>query len=283
MKLQDTYLLIATRLTPLYGVGEARAMARMLLEERYGVSRTEWIMHPEMGLTAAQHDDLEHDLQRLEQWTPVQYVIGRAEFMGRDFEVTPAVLIPRDETAELVGHIIARHAATPSLTIADIGTGSGAIAISLALALPEARVTAYDLSPEALAVAQANAHSHGAQVDFELADALDTDLMRWKMSHNPPDIIVSNPPYVTPLEREQMRENVTLHEPSLALYVPEDDPLLFYRAIAALPAYEVWFEINERFGNEVANLLRERGFAEVTIIKDIHERDRMVCGIKDKQ
>lgn len=236
-------------------------MLARLLEEKYGLDRF-----------SEQTADLSDDVARLARWEPLQYVVGRAPFYGREFAVSPVVLIPRPETEELVDRIL-KHASRPA-TILDVGTGSGAIAITLALELPQARVSAWDISPEALQVARSNAQRLGATVDFRQRDAL------LEPPQTPIDLLVSNPPYVCRSERAAMRPNVTDYEPSSALYVPDSDPLLFYRALAGYPASEAWVEINERFGGEVAGLFRQAGFAHVELLADLHDKPRFVHALR---
>lgn len=280
MTANEKYKFLVSRLVPLYGEAEARSIASLLFEMRYSISRMQRLLDPLIEFPASLEEHFISDIASLERWVPVQYIIGRAEFMGRDFEVSPDVLIPRGETEELVARMVDRYASADKLRIADIGTGSGAIAVSLALELPRSRVTAYDISEAALVLAGSNARRLGAEVRFERQDALAVESFSQLIDA---DVIVSNPPYVCPSEKESMRDNVTLHEPALALYVPENDPLLFYRALVTLPAREMWFEINERFADGVCALLCEGGFRDVKSIKDIHGRDRMVCAFDRKQ
>lgn len=274
MTTYNTYKLLTDRLEPLYGVDEARAVAHLLLDAKYGITRLNIALNPTAPFTRS--DELQNDILRLEQWTPVQYIVGVQEFYGREFAVTPAVLIPRVETEQMVRHIVDRHRHDRSCSILDIGTGSGAIAVTLALEMPQAIVQAWDISAEALDVARHNATRLGAQrVTMLESDAL---------NHQPDstfDIIVSNPPYVCLGERDDMLANVTAHEPPGALYVPDTDPLRFYRAIAAMPAREIWFEINERFAPQVTALMADNGFDQIQTLQDIHGRDRVVHGTRN--
>lgn len=265
-------------LTTIYEQGEAKAVARLVFETRYGLTMSDIILDkadaiPEEELTAL--------LLRLLTGEPVQYVLGEAEFFGRRFRVGPGVLIPRPETEELCRLLIpflAEKAPAPR-TLLDIGTGSGCIACTAALALADhpAEVTAWDISDEALCLARTNANSLGAQVNFVRQDALcpphDQDC--W-------DIIVSNPPYICESEKGTMERNVLDYEPPQALFVPDDDPLLFYRAIsryawqALKPDGHLFFELNARYGNAVASLLADMGYREVTIHQDSSYKTRFI-------
>lgn len=227
-------------------------------------------------------------MQRLEKGEPVQYVLGETEFCDRVFRVAPGVLIPRPETADLCQRILAANARPycclqppVPLRVLDVGTGSGCIAITLALGLAPVEVSAWDISPDALLVARHNAHRLQAQVNFELRDALeaatsaaaDGEGDRW-------DVIVSNPPYIAERERADMRPNVLNHEPELALFVPDTDPLRFYRAIAQYarltlrPEGQLWFEINPLFADDLERMLVEMGFADCQLIADAFGRLR---------
>lgn len=267
------------RLMPLYDENEAKAIARMVYEERFGLTLSDLLMGRDADLP---HEELEQLAQRLEQGEPVQYVLGKADFCGRSFHVEPGVLIPRPETMELIRLVNANpnvnaNPQPPTNTILDIGTGSGCIAITLALNLPEAEVTAWDISDKALAVARGNAQRLGAKVQFEKRDALQPpdDISRW-------DIIVSNPPYVCEREKKQMERNVLNWEPPLALYVPDNDPLLFYRSIgcyaqkALKPKGCLLMEMNALYGDSMLNLMESIGFTHVQLYKDQFGKDRFI-------
>jgi release factor glutamine methyltransferase len=218
-------------------------------------------------------------ISRLRRHEPLQYIVGSARFHGHRFKVTPAVLIPRPETEQLIDMIVDENPAS-DLRVLDMGTGSGCIAISLARALRFAQVDALDVSRDALAVARENAAALKVKVRFFESDML---------SPQPPahyDIIVSNPPYVCWSERESMERNVLDYEPGQALFVPDNDPLLFYKAIAAYAAQSLerggrlYLEINQRFGNEVKRLLEGNGFDEVRIIEDSYGKTRFAAAVK---
>ena len=232
--------------------------------------------------------------RRLEQAEPVQYVLGHAPFAGHSFEVSPAVLIPRPETEELVHWAVqsaeamisaeaqtnVKAQASPSLHILDIGTGSGCIAISVALALPRATVQAWDLSPQALAQARSNAQRLGAQVSFVQQDALQPP-----QHHACLDMVLSNPPYICQREAEAMHRNVLAHEPHMALFVPNDDPLRFYRAItryavdALRPGGCVLFEINALYAEATRQMMLDEGLSHIETRLDCFGKERFVKGI----
>jgi release factor glutamine methyltransferase len=219
--------------------------------------------------------ELEKMMGRLEAGEPVQYVLGQASFHGYIYKVCPGVLIPRPETAELVDWIAEDR--RPDLSVLDIGTGTGCIAVTLALLLPQAKVTAWDISPVALQVAAENARKYDADVTVVKQDTLQAlaDGRQW-------DVIVSNPPYIAEQERAAMDRNVLDYEPSLALFVADDDPLLFYRAIAryAIKSLkndgELFFEINPRYINELQSLLADIGFTAVEVRNDQYGKQRMI-------
>lgn len=242
------------KLTEIYGEREARSIIRLYLS--YGGELT---------------DEVEQRLLRCE---PVQYVIGKAHFYGREFGVARGVLIPRGETEELVDQVIKALGRNFAGTIIDVGTGSGAIAVTLALELPLARVTALDICPSALEIARSNAAKFSASVDFIEADVLQIEALRY-------DVVVSNPPYVRESERAMMARNVLDYEPDGALFVSDADPLLFYRTIAQKSVGQLFFEINEQFGRQTAEMLESLDYHQIEVIKDIHNRDR-ICRARRK-
>ena len=265
-------------LTPLHGVAEARAIVYALLEDVFGLSKTDVLLGRFEGLSATEKARFEECAARLSQGEPLQYVVGTAPFGNLRFEVTPSTLIPRPETLELVEWVATDEQVRPGLRLLDIGTGSGCIAISLASLLPQATVSAWDISAEALAVARRNAERNGVAVDFKQVDVLHvTEAETY-------DCIVSNPPYICEAEKAEMTDSVLLHEPHTALFVPNTDPLRFYRAIALLalrslaPGGSLYFEINRAYGAETCDLLRELGFQSVELRKDFYGNDRMVRG-----
>ncbi len=278
-----TYQELWKSLAPRYDDGEAKAIARTVLEVRFGMNLTDIICGKVNELSANNRQSLEKMFERLRKGEPVQYVLGEAFFCGHVFHVAPGVLIPRPETAELVAAVaqwVAERRAgqqpnTPAPSLLDIGTGSGCIAVSLALKCPEVVVSAWDISQEALAIAEGNAGRLGASVSFGRQDALcpPRDKARW-------DAIVSNPPYITLREKAEMEPNVLNYEPHCALFVPDSDPLRFYQSIAEYAREALReggllaFEINPLFANEMEALLRDSAFRDVRIVEDQYGKRR---------
>lgn len=266
------------QLTPLYDETEAKAVVRTVLEVRYGLTLTDILCGKVNDLSAEEGRSLEKIMQRLLQTEPVQYVLGEAEFAGRRFKVAPGVLIPRPETEELCTWIVSEQTPTDEnpITILDIGTGSGCLAVTLSLDMPNTAVSAWDISQDALLIASENAKAWKAPVSFALQDALAApkDSMKW-------DIIVSNPPYICPSEAAEMAQNVLKYEPSTALFVPQSDPLLFYKAIASYaiealkPSGKLYIEINPLYTNKLEEMLKNVGFIDIEIRKDAFGKDRM--------
>lgn len=298
-----TYNQLWKRLTAIYNEREAQAIVRTVLDALFGMSLTDICLGKVTQLSADDTTRLEKIMQRLEKSEPVQYVLGSEWFAGRLFDVAPGVLIPRPETEDLVKwacdeakekekednskeergkeekEVSEKGEEAPHPSILDIGTGSGCIAITVALALPQARVTAWDISTDALAIAAGNAHRLGASVRFEHQDALSApdDEERW-------DVIVSNPPYICDRERADMSDNVLSYEPELALFVPDSAPLLFYRAIARYaskalkPGGRLLFETNTAYAHEVAQAMADEGFTAIEVRNDCFGKPRMVKG-----
>lgn len=260
---------------------EVRQHAFWLLEALYGKKRTDLLVDSPLRLETETQEKLEEVLYRLEKQEPIQYVLGEAPFYGRSFGVNPSVLIPRPETEELVQLILSRHGQQKGLRILDVGTGSGIIAISLALELKEPQVYAVDVSQSALEVAEENAHKLAASVQF-----IQTDVLATVPPVPPLDLVVSNPPYVRWQEAEQMQANVLDWEPHLALFVENHDPLIFYRHIAIMARQQLikggalYFEINEAYGQEVLQMLKDFGFTRLSVHQDMQRKDRMVSAEK---
>lgn len=285
-----TYSEIWHRIATSYEDGEARAIARILIEELFGLSYTDIVCGATDQLSADDTLRLDTAVRRIEQGEPLQHVLGYADFCGNHFGVNASVLIPRPETEWLVdeGERLMNSAsnAAPSAPkrILDIGTGSGCIAISLKLRLGEAYVEAWDISEEALRTAESNAKALKAEVAFCKRDAL-----RAEGRVAPWDLIVSNPPYICDSERADMDDNVLLHEPHTALFVPDDDPLRFYRAIAryALRSLSnggsLLFECNTRYAKATGEMMREMGFEDVTVNDDCFGLPRFVKGSSPSQ
>lgn len=285
-----TYSEIWHRIATSYEDGEARAIARILIEELFGLSYTDIVCGATDQLSADDTLRLDTAVRRIELGEPLQHVLGYADFCGNHFGVNASVLIPRPETEWLVdeGEKLMNGASNtaPSAPkrILDIGTGSGCIAISLKLRLGEAYVEAWDISEEALSTAESNAKALKAEVAFCKRDAL-----RAEESVAPWDLIVSNPPYICDSERADMDDNVLLHEPHTALFVPDDDPLRFYRAIAryALRSLSnggsLLFECNTRYAEATGEMMREMGFEDVTVNDDCFGLPRFVKGSSPSQ
>ena len=267
------------RLTPLYEISEAKAIVRWVLDVRFGLSMADILCDKVNQLSADDQKELETMTQRLEKGEPVQYIIGMADFCGRQFHVAPGVLIPRPETEELCRWITQKN--RPSvLSVLDIGTGSGCIAVTLALEMPKAKVTAWDISDETLRIAQKNAQTLGAEVTFEHQDILNVSL------HDKYDLIVSNPPYIQPKERDGMGKNVLDYEPHQALFAPEEEPIIFYQRIGDYawqslnPGGALYFELNPLTADEVSDYLQRLGFSEIEIRQDQFGKQRFLKATK---
>lgn len=264
------------RLARLYEAREARNLARMLVCAREGITLSALLTDPgaELGV-----EGLDADVERLAAGEPLQYLLGESEFYGRRFTVREGVLIPRPETEELVDRIVRTERNRPC-RILDVGTGSGCIAASLAIELPAAELYAADISETALEVAAENFRQLGARVVLRRADALSDLAERFPERF---DVIVSNPPYVPASDRQAMHPNVRDHEPALALFVPDDDPLRFYRAIARAgrwmlrPGGRLWFEIYEHAAEALVAMLAAEGYAATEVYRDLFDKDRMIC------
>jgi len=264
-----------------YPSEEVQSFFGLLAASILNYSRYETVMHATEIISEAKQQKFHTIIERLKQKEPIQYILGETEFYGLPLKVTPATLIPRPETEELVSWVIdyvdERTTVTQPLTILDVGTGSGCIAISLAKHIPISEVNAMDVSLEALEVAQQNATMNGVTVNFQEADVL--KLTKLAKTY---DVIVSNPPYVREMEKERMEANVLSHEPHTALFVTDQDPLVFYRTIASLakqflkPQGKLFFEINEYLGEELTILLEQMGFSEIILRKDLFGKDRMM-------
>ena len=256
-----------------YAEREARSYTAFVCENRLGMRFTDVIVEP--AAPCPDHEELPQILAAIRDHCPAQYITGFAWFLDRKFAVREGVLIPRPETEELVRMISDRYKGRSGLRVLDVGTGSGCIAVTLAAELKQAEVVAVDVSESALEVARENARRHRVSVDFVRCDMLQESPSGYF------DLIVSNPPYVTLQEKDEMRPNVLRYEPHRALFVPDDDPLVFYRVIAEYgcrslnPGGMLWFELNERYGSEVASLLEQSGYSEVAVHDDMFGKQRM--------
>jgi len=274
---------ITQTLQPLYDSREAAAVAYVYVCAKLEMPRHELVLRGNEPVDELLIVDIQRDIEKMLQGCPVQYVLGETEFYGLPFEVSPAVLIPRQETEELV-QMLAQHYAGTHVTIWDVGAGSGCIAVTLAKLLPVAEVFATDISEEALAVARRNACRNNVRVTFARHDMRDED--------HPPfgdrrfDVIVSNPPYIPASDRTSMHRNVTDYEPSLALFVPDDDKLWCYEALARLaqrtlnPGGALCVETYHDFHNELTTLFLEHGFSEVHSIRDLNGKTRFVSCLR---
>lgn len=262
---------IISQLRGYYPDEELRELAYWVVEETTGITRTEILI----GRKDTKNiPNLEIILQKLRAHVPVQYIFGHTEWMGLDLRVTPATLIPRPETAELVAWILQSISPHAHMRVLDIGTGSGCIAIALKHRAPQWHVTGVDISSEALSVAHDNAIRNNTEVEWQHIDILNEAID----DKGPWDIIVSNPPYICEKEKVDMEARVLDYEPQKALFVPDTDPLLFYRRIASFRAPMLFFEINEAYGKEVCEMMREMGYNNVELKHDMYGKPRMVFG-----
>ena len=269
---------ISAQLDETYGA-DSESVARNLLCDYYDISFTQLILNGNQEVVARDYERLNTYAERLKRNEPLQYIIGYTTFCGLRFEVNSSVLIPRPETQQIVDLVAERLIGSES--VLDIGTGSGCIPIAVKKRKPMAHVSAVDVSMEALTVAKRNAVQNETDVHFAKCDILR------EMPEGAYDIVVSNPPYVCEEERADMQKNVLDYEPSLSLFVPNDDPLLFYREIARKSLSgllkrngHLVFEINERFGQETAEMLRQMGFGNVEVLKDYCDKERFVLAKK---
>jgi len=289
--IKDVFTTYKSGLAAIYDAQETEAITLMVLTEILNSSKAQIKAFPENELTITQQEETNNILTQLKTGKPLQYALGYTEFYGLKFRVTPATLIPRPETEELVEWAI-ESVGSRQLTVGsgqwavgnilDIGTGSGCIVISLKKNLPSAQVSAIDISADALNIAKENALLNDVKVRFIEADILN---LKSEIENTKFEIIVSNPPYVTLDDKKQMHANVTDFEPHTALFVPEDDPLLFYRTIADFALTNLtengllFFEINESFGKETVELLESKGFKDIELRQDMSGRHRMIKAV----
>lgn len=274
--MKNCHNIIHHQLNSIYSEREIESMFRIAIEALMGWDYNQFILNRNTTLTDEVREKFSSWVQRMAKSEPIQYIIGETEFFDLKFQVNQHVLIPRQETEELIDLIIRKNK-HQNPRILDIGTGSGCIAISLAKNIQKSQVTAFDISDQALAIATQNAEKNNVDVNFQ-----QQDILNWKSNtFNSFDIIVSNPPYIRQSEKKLMRDNVLNYEPHLALFVEEDDPLIFYREIAHFaakhlnPEGQIYFEINEAFGAETIVLLNETGFSSAQIIADLNGKARM--------
>ena len=281
MLIQEFKLHFFSELSILYPETEIQSFFTILIEFKLHLSRIQLALEHNFELDNDDFEFLQNALLKLKNQIPIQYIVGETAFYGLMFKVDKNVLIPRPETEELVEWIVLNHKNSNLLKILDVGTGSGCIAISLAKNLPNTEVFALDISVEAINVAKNNALMNQVKVEFILADILKIEKLATNF-----DIIVSNPPYVRELEKSQMQQNVLSNEPHIALFVKDENPLLFYGKIAELAKNHLtengvlYFEINQYLGPETIELLKSKGFKNIELKKDIYSVDRMVKCLK---
>ena len=255
---------------------EINSISQLIMQHIFGIEKTEIIVDRSINASKSQAKELKKFIERINNHEPVQYIIGEAEFYGRKFTVNPSVLIPRNETEELV-HLIIKENAGKKIKLLDIGTGTGCIPITVLKELKGSKAFAIDIDPRVMKTARQNAELHQVQVEFMLIDILNEPIPQQGL-----DVIVSNPPYVTETDKAQMKPNVLKHEPARALFVEDTDPLLFYRRIAELAKNALkeegtlYFEINEKYGEDVQALLKVMNYSNVQVIKDLNGKNRIV-------
>lgn len=284
MKIKQYRTHFIEQLLPFYDAYEAESFFYLILDEKHKLRQIDLALNHELAFEEADIENWKILLAELKKEVPIQYLLGKTNFYGLDFEVNENVLIPRPETEELVEWIIAENpkpVGLKKIKILDIGTGSGCIAISLAKHIPNSKVFAIDVSEDALDMAKKNAKNNNVAVTFLLQNILETEDLKQDF-----DIIVSNPPYVRNLEKEEIKKNVLNYEPHLALFVEDNDSLIFYRKIAQLANKnlvengQLYFEINQYLGTEMTDLLDKMNFKNVELRKDIYHNDRMIRGLK---
>jgi release factor glutamine methyltransferase len=280
MKIKEYRTQFIDALTPIYDAGEAESFFYLILEEKKQLKRIDLALHPDLAFSEEEIVVWNSILEQLQQEIPIQYLLGKTSFYGLEFEVNENVLIPRPETEELVDWILESQKSkvkSQNVKILDIGTGSGCIAISLAKNIPNSQVFAVDISEKALATAQKNAQINNVNIAFINQNILKTEDLQQQF-----DIIVSNPPYVRNQEKEEIKKNVLNNEPHLALFVEDNDALIFYKKIAELaqknlvPNGKLYFEINQYLGKEMIDLLEKMNFKNIELRKDIYGNDRMI-------
>ncbi|KKX48529.1 MULTISPECIES: peptide chain release factor N(5)-glutamine methyltransferase [unclassified Sphingobacterium] len=278
-KLQTYDSLFQKDLAKFYDAEEIKNIFYIVIKDVLGLSKMQYSVNKELALSEEQSSRISNILKDLLKQKPIQHILKKADFFGEVFEVNPFVLIPRSETEELVDLIIRNHRDQLPLRIIDIGTGSGCIPISLKKHLPEAHISALDISKEAIATARRNALRLDAPINFVNADILEWEYIFQSQQY---DIIVSNPPYITPKEKEEMHPNVLEFEPHLALFVEETAPLLFYETIASFALKhltaegDLYFEINQYYGDETVDMLQKKGFKTVILHHDMQQNPRMI-------
>ena len=286
MKLKEQQHIFHEKLDAIYGIKEVESFFYILTEFFLNLKRIDIALNPYIELNKNQVNLFEQALNKLLLEEPIQYITGETEFYSLKFNVTKHTLIPRPETEELVEWIIKTHKNQKDINILDIGTGSGCIAISLAKHLPSANIFALDISEEALEIAKQNAKNNFVTLNFSNLNILEKSLWDKQFKKSQFDVIVSNPPYVRQSEKKEMKGNVLKHEPELALFVEDINPLRFYKTISEFsqnklkPNGTLYFEINQYLGTEMQQLLKDFGFNKIELKQDIFKNDRMIKGIK---
>ena len=277
MKIKQYKIFFQEQLESIYDASEVESFFYIILENKNKLKRIDLALNVDLEFSETEIELCNAILNKLKKEIPIQYILGTTHFYDLEFEVNPNVLIPRPETEELIDWIIKENSANTNLKILDIGTGSGCIAISLAKNMKNAKVSALDVSIKALATAQKNAVKNNVNINFIHKNILETNDLNQEF-----DIIVSNPPYVRNLEKHEIHKNVLNNEPHLALFVEDNDALIFYRKIAELAQInlsqngQLFFEINQYLGNETKNLLEKMNFKNIELRKDIYGNDRMI-------
>ncbi len=277
----ETVAYIQNTLKDYYPLSEIKAFIRLIMERVCDIQPHQFLLCKDKELSDKEKTQIYNIVERLTKYEPIQYIFGKTDFYGFEFLVNPSVLIPRPETEELVELIVHDYPGNKEIEIMDVGTGSGCIAIALKRLLPHAQLSAIDISPEALKVAEKNASLNRASIFFYQKDILDP--FRTGDDIEPDfDVIVSNPPYVMEKEKAAMEPNVLDYEPHQALFVPDDDPLLYYRNVTRFAEQKLkkkgylYFEINAQLGKEVVNMLRLMEFKNIELIQDLSGHDRFV-------
>lgn len=290
MRLKDIQKVFHQELDVIYGKNEVASFFNILMSHYLKLNRIALVLEPELTVSKEEEQPLFEALSRLKQEEPIQYIIGETQFYDLTFKVNEHTLIPRPETEELVQWIVKCHSERSEesqLKILDIGTGTGCIAISLAKNLPKAKVYALDVSEEALKIAKQNAITNQVDIQFIEADVLNKDAWSSELQDLKFNIIVSNPPYVRNQEKAEIKNNVLKHEPHLALFVEDHDPLQFYHTISDIAVDKLtengmlFFEINQYLGNETKQLLHNKGFKDLELKTDIFGNNRMLKGLKN--
>ncbi len=282
MKIKEYRAQFIQELLPIYDAGESESFFYLILEDKQNLKRIDLALNPDLAFSNDEIELWNFILAELKKEIPIQYILGKTSFYGLEFEVNSNVLIPRPETEELIEWIIDCFVPRndTKLKVLDIGTGSGCIAISLAKNISNAQVFAIDVSEKALVKAQKNASINEVNVTFLEKNILETEDLKQQF-----DLIVSNPPYVRELEKEEIKKNVLDNEPHLALFVDDNDALIFYKKIAELaqknlsPNGQLFFEINQYLGKEMLELLKKTGFKNIELRKDIYGNDRMIRAV----